>query len=323
MQGRRSLLRAGLSIAGTATLPGGLYAADWPARPVTLIVPWAPGGGTDAVGRALAQAMSKNLGVPVPVMNRPGGNGTIGHVAIRDATPDGYSFGFIVPQLITSPLLGSVPVTWPELQPLALLNADPGALTVGAQKPWRTLPEFIAAARQNPGSIRVGNSGQGGAWHMLALELEKKAGIQLTHVPYASAGPALQDLVGGHIDAVTFSAVEVRAPVSGGQARMIAVAAPERMRTYPDVPTGKEQGLDIDVSTWRGLATAKGTPAPVLARLEQAVQDSLRDEVFQHFMQQQGFGPRFLDGAAFGRFLGEQETKYRAYFGTGRLPEPR
>lgn len=313
MFNRRALMGAG---AAAAALPAGpLRAVEWPARPVTLIVPWAPGGGTDAVGRALAQALSKNLGVPVPVMNRPGGNGTIGHVAIRDAAPDGYTFGFIVPQLITSPLLGSVPVTWPELQPLALLNADPGALTVGGQKPWRTLQEFIEAARREPRGIRVGNSGQGGAWHMLALELEKKAGIELTHVPYASAGPALQDLVGGHIDAVTFSAVEVRAPVGGGQARMIAVAAPERMRTYPDVPTAKEQGLELDVSTWRGLATSKGTPAPVLARLQGAVQQALQDEVFQQFMAQQGFGLRFLDASSFGSFLAEQDTRYRTYFG--------
>lgn len=315
MHSRRSWLRAGAGIAGTAALSGRLQAADWPTRPVTLIVPWAPGGGTDAVGRALGQALSKNLGVPVPVMNRAGGNGTVGHMAIRDAAPDGYTIGFITPQLITGPLLGSVPVTWGELQPLALLNTDPGSVTVGAQKPWRTLPEFLEEARRNPRSIRVGNSGQGGSWHMLSLELEKKAGIELIHVPYASAGPALQDLVGGHIDAVTFSAAEVRTPVGGGQARMIAVAAPERMRTYPDVPTAKEQGLDLDVSTWRGLATAKGTPAAVLTRLEGAVQAALQDEVFQHFMAQQGFGLRFLDAPAFGTFLGEQDAKYRAYFG--------
>lgn len=315
MHSRRSWLRAGAGIAGGAALSARLQAADWPTRPVTLIVPWAPGGGTDAVGRALGLALSRNLGVPVPVMNRAGGNGTVGHVAIRDAAPDGHTIGFITPQLITGPLLGSVPVTWGELQPLALLNTDPGSVTVGAQKPWRTLPEFLDAARRNPRSIRVGNSGQGGSWHMLSLELEKKAGIELIHVPYASAGPALQDLVGGHIDAVTFSAVEVRAPVGGGHARMIAVAAPERMRTYPDVPTAQEQGLDLDVSTWRGLATAKGTPAPVLARLEDAVRQALRDEVFQHFMAQQGFGLRFLDAPAFGTFLGEQDAKYRAYFG--------
>ncbi|WP_165585574.1 tripartite tricarboxylate transporter substrate binding protein [Roseococcus sp. SYP-B2431] len=314
MHGRRSWLRAGAGIAGAAALSGGVQASDWPNRPVTLIVPWAPGGGTDSVGRALGQALSRNLGVPVPVMNRAGGNGTVGHVAIRDAAPDGHTIGFVTPQLITGPLLGSVPVTWRELQPVALLNTDPGAITVGAQKPWRNLPEFLEEARRNPRSIRVGNSGQGGAWHMLSLELERKAGIELIHVPYASAGPALQDLVGGHIDAVTFSAVEVRAPVGGGQARMVAVAAPERMRTHPNVPTAREQGLDLDVSTWRGLATSRGTSTPALARLESAVRQALQDEVFQQFMAQQGFGIRFLGAPAFASFLGEQDTKYRAYF---------
>jgi tripartite-type tricarboxylate transporter receptor subunit TctC len=313
LQSRRSWLRAGAGIAALSA--GKLHAADWPTRPITLVVPWAPGGGTDAVGRALGRGLAARLGVPVPVMNRPGGNGTIGHVAIRDAAPDGYTIGFITPQLITGPLLGSVPITWPQVQPLALINTDAGAITVGAQKPWRTLTEFVEEGRRNPRTLRVGNSGQGGAWHLTALELEKKAGIELIHVPYASAGPALQDLVGGHIDAVSFSAVEARTPVTGGQARMIAVAAPERLGTYPTVPTAREQGFDVDVSTWRGLATSRGTPAPILARLEEAVQEVLRDELFANFMSQQGFGLRFLDAAAFGTFLAEQDTKYRAYFG--------
>ncbi|MBS7813601.1 tripartite tricarboxylate transporter substrate binding protein [Roseococcus pinisoli] len=316
MQTRRHLLGAGAGLAGASALPvRNAGAADWPGRPVTLLVPWAPGGGTDAVGRALARGLSARLGVPVPVLNRAGGNGTIGHMAIRDAAPDGHTIGFVVPQLITAPLLGPVPVTWRELQPLALLNADPAAITVGAAKPWRTLAEFVEEARRQPRTLRVGNSGQGGAWHMAALELEKKAGIELIHVPYASAGPALQDLVGGHIDAVAFSAAEARAPVSGGQARMIAVAAPERLRAYPEVATAREQGFDLDVSTWRGLATAKGTPAAILARLEDAVRQSLEDEAFQGFMTQQGFGVRFMQAAAFETFLAEQDAKYHAYFG--------
>jgi tripartite-type tricarboxylate transporter receptor subunit TctC len=313
MPGRRSLLRAGAGIAALSA--GSLHAADWPTRPITLVIPWAPGGGTDAVGRALGRGLAAKLGVPVPVMNRPGGNGTIGHVAIRDAAPDGYTIGFISPQLITGPLLGSVPITWPQVQPLALINTDAGAITVGAQKPWRTLTEFVEEGRRNPRSLRVGNSGQGGAWHLTALELEKKAGIELIHVPYASAGPALQDLVGGHIDAVSFSAVEARTPVAGGQARMIAVAAPERLGAYPDVPTAKEQGFDVDVSTWRGLATSKGTPAPLLARLEEAIHETMRDELFASFMAQQGFGLNFLGATGFGTFLAEQDTKYRTYFG--------
>lgn len=314
METRRSLLFAGAGAAALAV--GRLEAADWPTRPVTLIVPWAPGGGTDAVGRALARGLSAKLGVPVPVMNRPGGNGTIGHVAIRDAAPDGYTIGFLAPQLITGPLLGSVPITWPQVQPLALINTDAGAITVGAQKPWRSLAEFVEEGRRNPRTLRVGNSGQGGAWHLTALELEKKAGIELVHVPYASAGPALQDLVGGHIDAVSFSAVEARTPVAGGQARMIAVAAPERLASYPSVPTAREQGFDVEVSTWRGLGTSRGTPAPILARLEEAIHETMRDELFASFMAQQGFGMRFLGGAAFGTFLAEQDAKYRTYFGS-------
>lgn len=317
MQTRRWCLRAGAGIAGYAALSArSTAAADWPTRPITLIVPWAPGGGTDAVGRALARVLSEDLGVPVPVVNRPGGSGTVGHMQIRDAAPDGYTIGFIVPQLLTGPLLGPVPITWRDLQPVALLNADPGSVTVGAGKPWRSLREFVDHARRHPGTVRVGNSGRGGTWHMVALELERKAGIELIHVPYAGAAPALQDLVGGHIDAVTFSVPEVRAPVMGGQARMLAVAAPERVPSNPDVPTAAEQGFDVDASTWRGLATAKGAPREVLAKLAAAVRRALDDGGFKAFMDQQGFGIRYLDAAGFERFLADQDARYRAYFGT-------
>jgi tripartite-type tricarboxylate transporter receptor subunit TctC len=281
-----------------------------------MIVPWAPGGGTDTVGRAIASALSADLGVPVPVVNRPGGSGTVGHMQIRDAQPDGYTVGFVVPQLLTGPILGQVPITWREVQPVALLNADPGAVTVGAGKPWRTLRELVDHARRHPGTVRVGNSGQGGTWHMLALELERKAGIELIHVPYAGAAPALQDLVGGHIDAVTFSAPEARAPVMGGQARMIAVAAPQRLPDYPGVPTAAEQGINAELSTWRGLATSKGTPVEILGKLEAAVRKAMNSTEFKAVMEKQGFGIRFLNSADFERFLREQDARYRTYFAT-------
>ncbi|BBK39253.1 ABC transporter substrate-binding protein [Allostella sp. ATCC 35155] len=296
--------------------PGGATAAEWPSKPIEFIVPWSPGGGTDQVGRALAPILSEILGTPIPVINKPGGAGVVGHTAIRQAEPDGYTFGFITPQLLTAPILGTSKLSFTELTPLAMVNSDPGAVTVAANAPWTSLQEFVAHAKANPGKVRVGNSGKGGTWHMVAVELERKADLKLVHVPYNGAAPATRDMLGGHIEAVTVSAAEVRAQVEGGLARMLAVTAPERVEAFSSVPTAKSQGLDITLGTWRGLALPPGVPAPVVERMQAAVAKAVADPRFKQFMEKQGFGIRYLDGPAFMAFLKAQDAAYREFFGS-------
>ncbi|GGC65813.1 ABC transporter substrate-binding protein [Siccirubricoccus deserti] len=309
---RTMLLAAGMAAANAPSAR--TQPAAWPTRPLSLIIPWAPGGGTDLVFRAMAPLLSERLGQPVAVLNRPGGNGTVGHMAIRTAVPDGTSFGAISAQLLTSPLLGPSPITWRDLQPLALVNVDAAAITVRADAPWRSLGEFIHYARRNPEAVRVGNSGPGGTWHIAALELERHFRIRLTHSPYAGAAPGLRDLLGGHIEAVAFSAVEAKAQVESGQARILAVTAPERLPGFPQAPTAIEQGWPIDLGAWRGLALPPGVPAPVLARLQAVVAETVADARFTGFMAGQGFGLRYLDAAGLTNFLAEQETVYRQFF---------
>lgn len=289
-------------------------AADWPTRPLTLVIPWAPGGGTDLVFRAMAPLLSEQLGQPVTVLNRPGGSGTVGHMAIRTAIPDGSTFGAISAQLLTAPMLGPSPLTWRDLQPLALVNVDAAAITVRADAPWRTLAEFLDHARRNPESIRVGNSGPGGTWHIAALEFERRAGIRLIHAPYAGAAPGIRDMLGGHIDAVAFSAVEAKAQVESGQARILAVTAPHRLPGFPDAPTAAEAGYPIDLGAWRGLALPLGVPVDILSRLQVAVARVVQDARFRSFMDSQGFGIRYLDAAALTAFLEQQEAAYRRFF---------
>ncbi len=288
--------------------------AEWPEKRIEFIVPWAPGGGTDLVGRALAQILSEILGTPVPVINKPGGAGIVGHTAIKRAAPDGYTFGFITPQLLTAPILGTSTLSYEEMQPLAMINADPGAVTVAVGAPWKSLQEFVAYARTNPGKVSIGNSGEGGTWHMVAVELERKAGIRVIHTPYNGAAPAIRDMVGGHIAAVTVSAVETRSQITGGQARMLAVTAPKRLEAFPDVPTAREQGLDIDLGTWRGLAVPPGVPAPIAAKLQEAIRKAVADPRFKDFMDKQGFGISYLASADFVAFLKRQDATYRAFF---------
>lgn len=311
---RRALLLGATLAAPAIAAPATAWAADWPTRPCSLIVPWAPGGGTDLVFRAMAPLMAERLGQPVAVVNRPGGSGTVGHMAIRTAVPDGTTFGAISAQLLTSPLLGAAPLTWQDLQPLALVNVDAAAFTVRADAPWRDLAAFIAHARANPEAIRIGNSGPGGSWHIASLELERRAGIRLTHTPYAGAAPGIRDLLGGHIDAVAFSAVEARAQIEAGQVRVLALCAPQRVAFAPEAPTAAEQGYPIDIGAWRGLALPLGVPAPVQARLGQVVAETVADARFQDFMRTQGFGIRALDAAGTTAFLRTQEATYRQFF---------
>jgi len=310
---RRGALAATLT-AASAALARPALAQGTSGRPITLVVPWAPGGGTDVVARAVAPILSERLGATVTVHNRPGGNGVVGHMAIRNAPPDGTTVGLIVPNLLTAPLFAPTPLTWNDLQPIALLNVDPGAITVARAAPWRNLAALAAHARANPEAVRVANSGTGGTWHLVALEFERTAGAKLTHVVYAGAAPGLQDLAAGNIEATAFSAVEARGQVEGGVARILAVTGRDRLPAFPDVPTAIEQGFDIDVVTWRGLAAPPGTPEAVLSRWRDAVRAAAADPRFTGFMAQQSFGVRYLDTADFTTLIREEDARYRRYF---------
>lgn len=309
---RRAMLAA--AFAAPAVARAQAQGQDNPTRPCSLIIPWAPGGGTDLVFRAMAPLLGERLGQPVAVVNRPGGSGTIGHMAIRTAVPDGTTFGAISAQLLTAPLLGPAALTWHDIQPLALVNVDAAAFTVRADAPWRSLGDFVAHARANPEAIRIANSGPGGSWHIASLELERRAGIKLTHTPYAGAAPGIRDLLGGHIDAIAFSAVEARAQIEGGQVRVLALCAPQRIAFAPEAPTAAEQGYPIDIGAWRGLALPLGVPAPIQAALGRAVAGAVADARFQDFMRTQGFGIRALDAAGTTEFLRSQEATYRQFF---------
>ncbi|UFN49944.1 tripartite tricarboxylate transporter substrate binding protein [Roseomonas sp. OT10] len=314
MPSRRNLLLTAGGLAATLARPSLLRAATWPDGPLTLIIPWTAGGGTDTIGRALAPVMGELLGTTVTVLNRPGGNGVVGHMQIRQSPHDGLTFGVIGPQLVAAPLLGPTPVTWQDLQPLAMLKADVLSVTVGGRTPWRTLPELLAFARANPEAVRMGNTGQGSSVHIAVLELEKKAGIALTHVPYAGAAPVVRDMLGGHLDATMASAVELRGQVASGDLRMLAVTGRERHRLFPEVPTAAEQGLDVVVSNWSGLALPKGVPEPIQRRLEETVRLAMADPRFTSVMAQQGFDMRFRGIADFTAFLHEADTQSRTYF---------
>ncbi|NLW25319.1 MAG: tripartite tricarboxylate transporter substrate binding protein [Clostridia bacterium] len=281
---------------------------DFPTKGITMIVPWAAGGGTDAVARGLAQNAEEFLGQNITVNNITGGGGAVGFGSGLSAEPDGYTVTMITFELISLPPQGLVPFTYEDYDLLCRINMDPAALTVHKDAPFDTLEEFIAYAKENPGKVSVGNSGPGSVWHIAAGLMEQATGIELNHVPYDGAAPAVTALVGKHIDAVSVSPAEVRGQVEAGQLKMLAVMSPERVETFPDVPTFKELGYDVEFGTWRGLAVPKGTPEEVRAILADAFKKAYDTEAFQTFAKNSGLGLAYQDAEEFKAYL-DQASK--------------
>jgi tripartite-type tricarboxylate transporter receptor subunit TctC len=242
LTGIGKLMLAAAIVLLLASCRGGEEAEDtrstaFPNKAVTLIVPYAAGGGTDITARALAKAAEKHLGQPVVVLNRTGGGGSIGLMEGANAKGDGYTVTFLPMELTTLPHLGLLPITYERFKPIAQTNFDPSALTVRAQAPWKTAAEFLAYAKAHPGELRIGNAGTGSIWHLEAAILEKGAGVTFSHIPYEGAGPAVSALLSGFVDAVTVSPAEVKKLVTEGKLRTLAIQAAERTDALPGVPT--------------------------------------------------------------------------------------
>lgn len=305
----RIISTAGLALATTLSV-GAVQAADYPSRPIELVVPTAAGGGTDAVARAFAEAVRPHLGQSMGVVNKPGGGTAIGTADVARARPNGYKLGMVVVEMAILPSLGLAPFKTSDLTPIARVNADPAAITVRADAPWNTLEEFNAYLEQNPGKIRVGNAGTGSIWHLAAIAYEQKVGGKFSHIPYDGAAPAVTALLGGHIEAVTVSPAEVASHVSSGALRTLAVMDDDRARGFDDVPTLKESGIDLSIGTWRALVGPKGLPEDVVNKLREASRQASEDPEFIAVLDRLNLGRVFDDADAFKASLAEEEAMY-------------
>lgn len=288
-------------------VPGGDEAGKtaFPNKAVTLIVPYAAGGGTDITARVLAKATEKHLGQPIVVLNRTGGGGSIGLMEGANAKGDGYTVTFLPMELTTLPHLGLLPITYEKFKPIAQTNFDPSALTVRAQAPWKTATEFLAYAKAHPGELKLGNAGTGSIWHLEAAILEKGAGVTFSHIPYEGAGPAVSALMSGFVDAVTVSPAEVKKLVGEGKLRTLAIQAAQRTDALPGVPTLQEDtGLNIGfVGTMRGLAVPKDTPDDITQVLADAFIKGTEEKEFRDNMRENGLGLLVRGGGEFGQQL--------------------
>ncbi|MBI2770671.1 MAG: tripartite tricarboxylate transporter substrate binding protein [Burkholderiales bacterium] len=304
---RRSLV----ALASSLLLPAlaRAQAGGYPTRPIEIVVPASAGGGTDTLARAFAEAMKKHLPQPMTVNNKPGASGAIGMADVLNSKADGYKVGMVIVELTTVPHLGLAKFTYEDFQPIARLNFDPAAITVRTESPWNTVEEFLAAAKQKPGEMKMGNSGNGSIWHLAAAAVEDKTGVKFTHVPFQGAAPGVIALLGGHIDAVAVSPAEVSAHVAAGKLKMLATMSEQRLKGFDKVPTLRERNVDVAIGAWRGLAVAKGTPPDVVAVLRAATKKAADEPSFRESLEKLNLGFAYADADAF-RAVMQRDHEY-------------
>ena len=303
----------GLAAVALAALAGTPASAAYPERPITIIVPWGAGGGTDATARILATLMEQRLGVPVSVVNRTGGSGVVGHSAIATATPDGYTLGVVTVEIGMMHWQGLTDLTYEDYTPLALYNDDPAGLQVRSDSEWETAQAVLDAVKASPGEHKVSGTGQGGIWHLALAGMLEEAGIDPNAAPWVpsqGAAPGLQDLVAGGVDIVTCSVPEAQALLEAGRVKSLAVMSAERNPTFPDVPTLKEAtGLDWTIAAWRGIAGPADLPQEVVDVLVPVLKEIHDGQEFRDFMAQRGFGVVWRDPEGFREYMaGSNET---------------
>ena len=298
-------------LAGTATAA----LADWPTdQPIEMIVAFAPGGGTDIMLRTLAPFLEESLGTEIPVLNRPGASGEIAYTALAQSEPNGYTISSLnTPGFLTMQIGRELQYDPATICPIARIVEDPGALLVQAGSEFQTLADLIEYAKANPGGVSMGTTGVGTDEHLAMLQLEQAAGIDLTAVPFAGASEAMTALLGGHITATGLNVGEL-ATSDPGAVRALAQFAEERSALAPDLPTAKEQGADVIMSSERGLAARCDVPEEIRTRLSEAVEEALANPEFLEQAQQQALPLSYLPGSEWTEQMPQRLERFRGIF---------
>jgi tripartite-type tricarboxylate transporter receptor subunit TctC len=276
----------------------------YPSKPVTMIVPFPPGGVADIVGRPLAAQMEKVLKQPVVVVNRTGAGGAVGMASVAKAAPDGYTILMGLSSISIFPVSDRINGKTPSYEmkdfaPIALITADPTVLVVSADSPWKNLKEFVESAKAYPGKINYSSSGVYGTLHVAMEIFANAAGIKLFHVPYQGGGPALTALLGGQVHALASGPAPAVGQIRAGKMRALASWSTERLPLMPEVPTFKELGYDAEFYIWSGVFAPAAIPTPVLDRLRAAVREAANSPEFKGAMEKVQTPVSYLDAPAF------------------------
>src|SRR4051812_15052917 len=304
------LRRAAVAIA--ALVVSGVAAAAFPERPITLIVPWGAGGGTDATARIIGTLLEKELKQPVNVVNRTGGSGVVGHQAISSAPADGYTIGLITVEIGMMHWQGLTDISGVSYTPIGLVNSDPAGLQVRADAPYKNVADLVAAVKANPGKFKASGTGQGGIWHLAIAGMLKDLKVDPAAVPWVpsnGAAPGLQDLVAGGVEIVPCSLPEARSLIDAGKVKSLAVMSDTPAALYPNVPTLKAAtGSDWKLGAWRGIAAPKGIPAEARDKLVAAIGKIAASKDYTDFMSSRGFGVIYSGPDDFAKFMAKSDA---------------
>jgi len=307
------MLAAVAAALGLAAGPMDAALAAWPDKPVRLIVPAAAGGTTDIASRLVGKRLGEVLGQPVVVENRAGGAGIIGAQALRQAAPDGYTLmmGNIGPNAINYGLYKQLPYRAEDFAPITLVVSVPNVLVVNPKVPAKSVAELVALAKAQPGKLSFASSGTGQSVHLSGELFKKRAGIDIIHVPYKGAAPAVADLVAGQVTMMVDNLPSSMAQIQAGKLHPLAVTSATRVPELPDVPTMKEAGFDdFQVTAWFGLVAPAGTPPALVSRLQKAVAAILAEPEVKTRLAELGGMPGGDTPEHFGNFINAERVRW-------------
>lgn len=286
-------------------------AAAFPDKPVELTVLFGAGSAADLLARRLAELAGKDLGQPVAVVNRTGAGGALGYAHVKGQSPDGYALVWNSNSVSTAYHAGNMKFDYTAFAGVAALTSEPVSLAVKVDAPWKDIRDLLAHAKAHPGQVRLGNSGRGSFTHLMAVALENRTGVKLTHVPFGRE-LAVTTVLGDKIEASVQLPAEIMTQVTGRQVRVLAVTGDKRLASLPDVPTLKESGLDLTMSLWRGIAVPKGTPEAVIARLEHAFTRAAQSPEFREFAARMGAVVEVRSARDFDAFIARDDRDIAA-----------
>jgi tripartite-type tricarboxylate transporter receptor subunit TctC len=285
-------------------------AQAYPVKAVSLVVPFPPGGRTDITARAVAQYLKDELGQTVVVINKPGASGVLGAREVASAAPDGYTLGFFSTGFLTTQYTVSTPTHARDYELVSLINFDPAAVAASSSRGWKSVGEMVAYAKKNPNNVKVGINA-GSSAHIFAAAFASQAGLDVLYVPFRGGGERTPALAGGHIDA-DFDIVAPMKPLAdAGRIRLLGVAADRRSDLYRDIPTMREQGVDLVIASWHGIFAPKGTSPAVVHAIDGAVAKVAANRKFNEQMASLTLGVRYMNQREFTKFFAEQDAIFK------------
>ncbi|VEW10719.1 Tripartite tricarboxylate transporter family receptor [Brevibacterium casei] len=298
---------AGLTACGAA---GAGDDEEFPSSQIEVIVPWAAGGATDLTTRQLATLAEDTCGVRMMITNKTGAAGAVGHQAMADAEPDGYTVGAATVEVSILNHLGNTEITPEDLQGVLRFQSTPSVLAVSPDSPYQTFDDLVKGMK-NGDEVRVATNGRGGIWDIAARGLAQEIGVEFKqYAPFNGSAEMIPAVLGGQVEALTPSGAEMQSQLNTGELRGLVSMSPERFEVFPDIPTTHEEGVDWDAANWFGIVVPEGTPEDRVQKLNDCFAEAARSDTFQSFMKKQGYGSEIVESEEFEQFMDDEFTRF-------------